>query len=173
MKPIKTLSALACVALVGLLPAANCNPPDGPQMCVLAGDMTNVPSLTTCPANAGTLAIHDGQVFTVMHVLPEGVSAPGTVHVHVETPCSAQDADLTYAGQVALGAFVAGPGASCSLVVTASIENSDLRQSAGGGAASCAQTACTVDAGAGDADMADAVANDAASDTGVSDVGAQ
>jgi hypothetical protein len=150
---MNTARFLVAVLIGCLAPACNDRAPQSPVLCILAaGD-----ALDGCPATGGASAIHDGDAFYVVHQLPAGVEPPCDVHVHVETPCTVIDREMSYAapaaagvGQVAIGSFVAPPGAACALVVTATIANSTLTRTIQTDPGACADVAAACTPGAAD-----------------------
>lgn len=127
--------------------------------------------------------VSDGEGFIVRHQLPDGIETEETLHITVETPCKKLELEQKYTAsatnteklRIARIPVVAPPGASCSLVITASIANHRAQLTSA--TQSCADIASRcepeeeeqADAGAEDAATEDASTEDAsaAGDSGL------
>jgi hypothetical protein len=94
----------------------------GPELRVVAPGTPLGTSTKEMPADLKSVA--EGQALLVLHRLPDEVALDEAVHVLLETPCTAVERDVVINGQDAISVFVAPPGASCSLIVTATVSNS-------------------------------------------------
>ena len=130
---------LGCCSLLNL----GCDT-ESPQLCLFAStDFTGdnqpkTPNSFDCTQLTDTSDAKDGSerctaaiatdnVVYVRHTLPEDVVASGPLKLRVETPCGANTYEVPYADGVALWASEPPVGAACFLVVTALLDNSELR----------------------------------------------
>ena len=144
-----TTRLLRTLAVLAALAAAGCDPAEEPSLCVFtaeelqaAGGDPESSSLCSPKGDGGEekdapacegFAVSAGDVFFVRHTLPSGVASPGKLEIHLTTPCATADPtadvrlEVEHADRVALVSLLAPVGSDCSLAVTATIANSELR----------------------------------------------
>ena len=132
-----------------LLLVSACAEPDVPDLCLFRSDSQNgaASAEKDCAAIANeSLKIASGQPYYIRHELPEGIEPPESLEVHIATPCGESSFQASHAKldeetkgkYIVLVSKIAPRGAACSLIVTATIANSELRESAHPDAEACA-----------------------------------
>jgi hypothetical protein len=71
--------------------------------------------------------ITSGGVIYIRHTLPDDVNPSGPLALRMETPCGTKAYDVPYVDGIALWSGETPIGAACSMVITAVLENSELR----------------------------------------------
>jgi hypothetical protein len=139
------MKTLRIVALAFAALSANCGgtPPDYPSLCVILADgaSTGAAASTTDQCGVTTsgstlqcaddFTVADGQGFVVLHQLPDDIVTDASLHLTIETPCAKVESDHKHVMSSDESCLqpelripvTAPPGASCSLVITASIAN--------------------------------------------------
>lgn len=140
---------LLAVVLACETPEAN-----GPELCAFTAAELSDQRLDEleCSDNPVAPTVKDGEAIFVLHTLHEDVEVDEAVRVKVTTPCTSTSASARHDDGKVLLAFVAPPGAECSLGIQADILNAHDRIASQPSSAACellGHTCATDDGAAG------------------------
>lgn len=88
------------------------------------------------------------EVFYIRHEVPEGVIPPGNLELRIQTPCIDERLEVAHIRGVAFVQQALPPGAACSIAITASIANSELRCTLRASTTACVADLCPAAPGA-------------------------
>jgi hypothetical protein len=119
------------VILIALLHGCGGERAQRPDFCAVAASAYKSDS---CPGQKLATA-NDDEALYLVHVLPEGVTAPGPVHFRLETACASLERDVEYSTPPqetdrarAIASFVAPKGSGCGLIITATVAGQTQRE---------------------------------------------
>lgn len=149
----RALFPLMCAAAL----LGGCHDAIYPSLCLFTSDElgSSRPEEVDASKCPDGFKVTDGQGFYVLHELPPDVTASEPLHLKIATPCTTIEIDQSHTAPTkdaparVLVPVVAPPGARCSLVVTASIENHSAEANSNGDDCADVKAACDAAAGQG------------------------